>query len=48
MVEQLNLVSRAQCLPKECAERLIGVLRRFVLAHAPLRNDTLMKECPLV
>lgn len=28
MVDQLNLVSRAQCRPKERAGRVIGMLRR--------------------
>lgn len=45
MVDQLDLILGAQCRPKEGAGRLIGVLRRLVLAHAPLSNDTLMKEC---
>jgi len=42
MVDQLNLVSRARFRPTERAGGVTGVLRRF--AHAPLSNDTLMKE----
>lgn len=46
MVDKLNLVSRAQCRPKERVGRVIGVLRRFVLAHTPLSSDTLTQERP--